>query len=270
MQPSTVGKENFAVFPFSIRRLLLLCLLVAFEGGVLSACVSSEKYEAEKARSLNFQRLLAQEEKRTGELNVKYQEAQRSVSDLESKNRDLTTDLDALREQLDRTQSELQRLREGGGGAELSSEGAPTLDDPTISEFGFDDLDLKEGEMGDMGADLGGDMGADLGDSDLGGDMGGGDMGGNELGGDFGADMGSDLGNEMEPDMGSDLGGDMGLGMEPEDSSPSDSSSLYTVRRGDTLFSISRQYGVSVNELRRLNNIDGDLIYPGDQIRVSP
>ena len=82
---------------------------------VLGGCVSSEKYEAEKARALNFQRLLAQEEKRTGELNAKYQEVQRKVSSLESQNRDVSTEMDALREQLDRTQAELTRAREGGG-----------------------------------------------------------------------------------------------------------------------------------------------------------
>ena len=92
MQPSIVGKEKLALFPFSLRGLVLLCLILAF---VLGGCVSSEKYEAEKARSLNFQRLLAQEEKRTGELNVKYQESQRKVSELESQNRDLTTEMDA-------------------------------------------------------------------------------------------------------------------------------------------------------------------------------
>ena len=36
---------------------------------LLMGCVMTEKYEAEKARGLNFQRLLAQEEKRTGELD---------------------------------------------------------------------------------------------------------------------------------------------------------------------------------------------------------
>ena len=45
----------------------LLCLL----GTTLSAgCVSSEKLKAEKVRGLNFQRLLAQEEKRADTLNA--------------------------------------------------------------------------------------------------------------------------------------------------------------------------------------------------------
>ena len=43
--------------------------LLVLTGLNLSGCVMSEKYEAEKARSLNFQRLLAQEEKRSAELD---------------------------------------------------------------------------------------------------------------------------------------------------------------------------------------------------------
>ncbi len=64
--------------------------------GLLASCVSSEKYEAEKSRALNFQRLLAQEEKRTGELNVQVQEARRQTASLGTQNRDLTTELQGL------------------------------------------------------------------------------------------------------------------------------------------------------------------------------
>ena len=55
---------------FSFRIVTIIC-----GGLLLSGCVMAEKYDAEKARSLNFQRLLAQEEKRTGELDS---EAKRS------------------------------------------------------------------------------------------------------------------------------------------------------------------------------------------------
>ena len=50
--------------------LSIICIL---SSGLLVGCVSSGKYESEKARALNFQRLLAQEEKRTGELNSEVQ-----------------------------------------------------------------------------------------------------------------------------------------------------------------------------------------------------
>ena len=44
--------------------------LVCGIGLVSTGCVMKEQYEAEKTRALNFQRLLAQEEKRTGELDA--------------------------------------------------------------------------------------------------------------------------------------------------------------------------------------------------------
>ena len=257
MQSSIVGKEKPAVFPFSLRGLVLLCLILAFEGGVLGGCVSSEKYEAEKARSLNFQRLLAQEEKRTGELNVKYQEAQRKVSDLESQNRDLTTEMDALREQLDRTQSELTRVREGGFEDQGSPDDGLTSDESSISEFGLDDLEFQDSDLDDMGDEMGGDLGADF-------------------GGDLGADLGEDLGvepaPEVDPDFGADLGDDldMDLGMEPTMGTTAEAPGVHTVMRGDTLFSLSRRYGVTVNDLKNWNNLNSDLIQIGQQLRVSP
>lgn len=46
-------------------------------------------------------------------------------------------------------------------------------------------------------------------------------------------------------------------------------SSTYTVRRGDTLWAISRRYGTTVNTLVRLNHIDNpNLIYPGQVLLV--
>ena len=63
--------------------LLVLC------GLGLSGCVMSEKYEAEKARSLNFQRLLAQEEKRSAELDAEVKRGKRELSEYEARNREL-------------------------------------------------------------------------------------------------------------------------------------------------------------------------------------
>ncbi len=126
-------------------------------GGLLTGCVSSEKYEAEKARALNFQRLLAQEEKRTGELNVKYQDVQRQVGSLESQDRDMNAELEALRDQLNRSHEELSRVR-GGGMAESDD---LKLSEPSISEFGLDDLDFKDTDLAELELDL------DLGSNDV-------------------------------------------------------------------------------------------------------
>lgn len=42
----------------------------------------------------------------------------------------------------------------------------------------------------------------------------------------------------------------------------------HRVRRGDTLYSLSRRYGVSIPDLKRWNNLRGSLIRPGDLIRI--
>ena len=45
----------------------------------------------------------------------------------------------------------------------------------------------------------------------------------------------------------------------------------HTVTAGDTLYSISRQYGLTVDELRRVNKLDAEsTIRPRQQLRVSP
>jgi LysM repeat protein len=42
----------------------------------------------------------------------------------------------------------------------------------------------------------------------------------------------------------------------------------YRVRQGDTLFSIARQFSITVAELRRLNGLSSDRIKIGDQLTV--
>lgn len=42
----------------------------------------------------------------------------------------------------------------------------------------------------------------------------------------------------------------------------------YTVKKGDTLFRIARAHGLSVDELRRLNDLPSDLIQPGQVLRL--
>jgi LysM repeat protein len=86
--------------------------LVCGIGLVSSGCVMREQYEAEKTRALNFQRLLAQEEKRTGELDAEAKRLKRDLPELEAKNRELTAQLQAVREQAGRIKEENDALRE--------------------------------------------------------------------------------------------------------------------------------------------------------------
>ena len=185
-------------------------------GGLFTGCVSTEKFEAEKARALNFQRLLAQEEKRTGELNVKYQDTQRQVGSLQSQNRDLNAEMEALRDQLNRSHDELSRVREGGMGKSDDLK----LSEPSISEFGLNDLDFK--------------------DSDL-------------------AKLDSDLNLENEVPLDSPM----------VESRGSEGTGSHTVAKGETLYRISKEYGVSVQDLKAWNRLEDNTIHVGQKLIVS-
>lgn len=187
-------------------------------GGLLTGCVSTEKYEAEKARALNFQRLLAQEEKRTGELNVKYQDAQRKVGSLESQSRDVNAELEALRDQLNRSHEELSRVR----GGDMAKGDDLKLSEPSISEFGLDDLDFKDSDLAKLESDL-------------------------------------DIGSKDAPLE----------SMAESTSMAMSSGDSHTVVKGETLYSLSKLYGVTVDDLKAWNNLPDNLIHVGQQIVVS-
>jgi LysM domain-containing protein len=92
---------------FSYRIVTIIC-----GGLLLSGCVMAEKYDAEKARSLNFQRLLAQEEKRTGELDGEVKRSRSELMEYEARNRELTAQLQATRDQMSRLQEEAEAIKE--------------------------------------------------------------------------------------------------------------------------------------------------------------
>ena len=81
-------------------------------GLLLSGCVMTEKYDAATARSLNFQRLLAQEEKRTGELDSEVKRSKNELMEYEARNRELTAQVQAIREQMARVQEEAEAMKE--------------------------------------------------------------------------------------------------------------------------------------------------------------
>jgi len=183
-----------------IQRSIRWSIICILSSGLLTGCVSSEKYEAEKARALNFQRLLAQEEKRTGELNTQVQGSKRQMASLESQNKDLAIELDALRDQMSRQENSTV----DSGSSDFSSGSDLSLSEPSLSEFGLSDLSFDESDFKDFGEVSGGGE-----------------------------------------------------------------STSYTVVRGDTLYRISKEFGVSVGQLKDWNNIFGDTISIGQQLIVS-
>jgi len=195
--------------------------VIALTSMFMNGCVSSEKYEAEKARALNFQRLLAQEEKRTGELTNKYQTAQRKQSGLESQNRDLNAEMEALHEQLNRTKEELTKSRKGSA-PKMAAKATDdlTLAEPSISELGLEDIGFEDEDFKDLGSD-------------------------------------TETGVEPSLTAKSNVGGGEGT------------STMHTVAKGETLYRISRQYGVSVQDLKDWNNLSNNLISIGQHLIVS-
>lgn len=94
------------------RKVISLGILLC-GGWLVSGCVVlEEKYNAEKARSLNFQRLLAQEEKRTAELDSEIRHTKAELAEFEARNRELSAQVQMAREQMARLQEETEAIRE--------------------------------------------------------------------------------------------------------------------------------------------------------------
>ena len=191
--------------------------MVICGGLVVSGCVLSEKYEAEKARSLNFQRLLAQEEKRTGELDNEVKRTKRELTEYETRNRELTAQVQAVREQLARTQEENEAIKEAAvlerkakadmKRAAASPPKAPPPDSmPNMSELLGTPSNVQP-EATTPPADV-----------------------------------------QMEAKPGSNT---------------------HVVKPGETLYRISRRYGVKVDTLRKWNKLPDDIIEVGQKLIVS-
>ncbi len=185
---------------------------------LLSGCVSTGEYEAEKAKALNFQRLLAQEEQRTDELDARLQEMQQEVSSLGSQNRELAAERDALREQTSHQQSRVQDGNASGSASDMELSPDTSFSDPALSEFELSDFSFDESEFNDLGMEK-----ADAGRMD----------------------------------------------MEPSDATGMGTPTYYTVIKGDTLYRISRTYDVTVEQLKKWNNLTDNIIGIGQRLIVS-
>ncbi len=179
---------------------------------LLSGCVMAEKYEAEKSRALNFQRLLAQEEKRTAELDAELKRAKREASEFEARNREMTAQFQAVREQMAKIQDETAILREEAAALrekalEQRSHAQPSKGKPKRRER------MAQPKM-----------------------------------------------SEPAPEP----------SMAPEEPPKAQGGTpvYHSVKRGETLFRISKQYGTTVQSLQEWNNLPDNNIEVGQKLIV--
>ena len=192
----------------------MLCLMSAI---LLSGCVSSGEYEAEKARALNFQRLLAQEEQRTDELDARLQEMQQEASSLGSQNRELAAERDALQDKIARQSANDQAGAAADSASEMALSPDMSFSDPALSEFDLSDFSFDESEFNDLGIEK--------------------------------ADAGH-------------------MAMEQSGATGMSTPTYYTVVKGDTLYRISRKYDVTVEQLKKWNNLTDNIISIGQRLIV--
>ena len=187
-------------------------------GLLLSGCVMAEKYEAEKARSLNFQRLLAQEEKRTGELDSEAKRGKKELTEYEARNRELTAQVQAVREQMARVQEEAEAMKESAllerkAKADMKRAVTPMRKALPV-EPTSDTVDLSASALG-----IAPEVPAVPGPTE------------------------SLLGSMRSP-------------------------TVHVVKPGETLYRISRRYGVAVDKVRKWNKLPDDIIEVGQKLIV--
>lgn len=190
-------------------------LAVCLSGFVLAGCVMTEKYEAEKARSLNFQRLLAQEEKRTGELDSELKRVTREAAEHEGRSRELEAQLKAVREQLAGIQEETDALREAAALMEKSRDDGRRSRSSALRPRRVEKVPVAP-EAGQSAPPLEAQKDEAL-------------MGGK-------GEIGSPLYHEVQP--------------------------------GETLFRLSRQHRVDVQQIKKWNSLSDDLIEVGQKLIV--
>jgi LysM repeat protein len=192
-----------------------------------TGCVMSEKYEAEKARSLNFQRLLAQEEKRTAELDSEVKRAKRELSEMEARNRELGAQVDAVRQQAAQIQEEAEAMKEAAMLERKAREDMKRMTGPSKSRKAerAEPLSAPKSSLEAFEEPT------------------------------FGNSMKSAPGiaTDIPPDLAADLLAE----------------SVHTVQPGETLFRISRKYHVSVDKLRKWNNLLSDTIEVGQKLIIA-
>lgn len=201
---------------------VMLGLVIFCVGPLLSGCVVlEEKYNAEKARSLNFQRLLAQEEKRTAELDSEAKRTKKELAEFEARNRELSAQVQSAREQMARLQEETEAIKES---AFLERKAMEDMRKASPSP-----AKKKPAPAIDMPADL------------------------------------SALQADLPRDLTAREGGSVAA---PSSTGKAANSAIHVVKPGETLFRISRRYGIDIEQLKKMNKLPDDIIEVGQKLIV--
>jgi LysM repeat protein len=193
---------------------ILLC-----GGSVVSGCVVlEEKFNAEKARSLNFQRLLAQEEKRTVELDSEVKRTKTELAEFEARNRELSAQVQMAREQMTRLQEETEAIREATvlerkALEDMQRKGPSTTGKPKKIEPFKEPAKVTMTESG-----------------------------------------GSDTKSFSPPGV--------------TNLTPKSGQTVHVVKPGETLFGISKRYGLDIEKVKKMNKLPDDIIEVGQKLMV--
>ena len=204
---------NMLMLRSSYRIVTIVCVGLLFSG-----CVMAEKYEAEKTRSLNFQRLLAQEEKRTGELDSEAKRSKKELMEYEARNRELTAQMQAVREQMAQVQEEAEAMKESAllerkAKGDMKRAATPMRKAPPVEPM------PDRGEVSPSA-------------------------------------RGIDQEVPPAPGLTESLLGSRQF------------STVHVVKPGETLYRISRRYGVTVDKVRKWNKLQDDIIEVGQKLIV--
>jgi chromosome segregation ATPase len=197
-----------------VRQFAILTALLG-GGSLITGCVVlEEKYNAEKARSLNFQRLLAQEEKRTAELDSEVRRAKAELAEFEARNRELSSQVQMAREQMGRLQEEAEAIQEA------------TL----LERRALEDMQRKGRSPAAKQKKTGTRKPAS-----------------------------SDVDRNEYADEELSSGVDAKALVKGE-------AKIHVVKPGETLFGISRRYGIEMDKLKKMNSLQDDIIEVGQKL----
>jgi LysM repeat protein len=213
-------KEGHGVIDWTCKSAVLATLLLC-GAPLLGGCVVlEEKYNAEKARSLNFQRLLAQEEKRTAELDSEAKRTKKELTEFEARNRELSAQVQSAREQMARLQEEAEAIKES---ALLERK---AMED--MRKGGSQAAKKKPAPAPDMLSDL----------------------------------------STVQADLPKDLSAKEGSATAEPAHTAKMGATIHVVKPGETLFRISRRYGLDIEKLKKMNKLPDDIIEVGQKLIV--